>query len=293
MNGSTIDNFKMNGASIDSPTMNGPTIDSPTINGSSIESPAMNGSSIDSPTMNGSSIDNSPTIHPTTNGSTVNGLHTNGLTVNGGLTNGSTVNSTNTNGVHANGEPANGVASAVEPIAICGMALRFPGGLKTPQQFWEFLLAKGDARGRVPASRYNIDTYYSPDGKPGTVKTEYGYFLDESVDLGSLDVSFFSIKGGEVDRVDPQQRQMLEVTRECIEDAGETNYRGQVIGCYMGSFGEDWCEMFSREPQQYGLYRVTGYGDFMLPNRVSYEMDLKGPRYVRDSHMIPRGSNNV
>ena len=186
-------------------------------------------------------------------------------------------------GVRINGRPTNGVASASTgdcPIAICGMALRLPGGLRTPQQLWDFLLAKGDARTRVPESRYNVSAFHSPSGKPGTVKTEYGYFLDESMDLRSLDTSFFTMTRAELERTDPHQRQMLEVVRECMEDAGEVNWRGRRIGCYMGSFGEDWCEMFAKETQQYGMYRVSGYGDFMLSNRVSYEMDLQGPRYI-------------
>ncbi|KAJ5652341.1 Acyl transferase/acyl hydrolase/lysophospholipase [Penicillium longicatenatum] len=168
-----------------------------------------------------------------------------------------------------------------EPIAICGMSVRLPGGLHTPQQLWDFLIAKGDARGTVPKSRYNVSAYYSDSeaAKPGSIKTEYGYFLDESVDLASIDTSFFSMAKVDVERMDPHQRQMLEVARECLEDAG-VSWKGRPIGCYMGSFGEDWVEMFAKENQQYGLYRVTGYGDFMLSNRVSYEMDLTGPSMV-------------
>ncbi|KAJ6183837.1 hypothetical protein N7519_005138 [Penicillium mononematosum] len=167
-----------------------------------------------------------------------------------------------------------------EPIAICGMSVRLPGGLHTPQQLWDFLIAKGDARGKVPKSRYNASTYYSDTQKPGSIKTEYGYFLDESIDIASVDTSFFTMGKLEVERMDPQQRQMLEVARECMEDAGETNWKGRPIGCYMGSFGEDWLELYGKETQQYGQYRVSGYGDFMLPNRVSYEMDLTGPSMV-------------
>ncbi|KAI1126023.1 putative polyketide synthase [Nemania abortiva] len=163
------------------------------------------------------------------------------------------------------------------PIAICGMALRLPGGLASPKELWEFLLAKGDARGRVPSSRYNVSSYYSPTGKPGSVATEYGYFLDETVDLGALDTSFFSMTRSEVERADPQQRLLLEVARECFEDAGVTDWRGKKIGCYVGSFGEDWVEMFAKESQQYGIHRVVGTGDFALSNRLSYEMDLQGP----------------
>ncbi|KAE8140176.1 hypothetical protein BDV38DRAFT_280173 [Aspergillus pseudotamarii] len=163
------------------------------------------------------------------------------------------------------------------PIAICGMSTRLPGGLNSPQELWKFLLAKGDARGPVPKSRYNLSAHYSDKSKPSTVITEHGYFLDDSIDISTIDTSGFNMKKSEVERTDPQQRQMLEVARECLEDAGETNWKGRPIGCYMGSFGEDWLEMFAKDPQQYGLYRVTGYGDFMLPNRVSYEMDLTGP----------------
>jgi acyl transferase domain-containing protein len=172
------------------------------------------------------------------------------------------------------------IGDGAAPIAICGMALRLPGGLTSPKELWEFLLAKGDARSRVPSSRYNVSSYYSPTGKPGSVATEYGYFLDETVDLGALDTSFFSMTRSEVERADPQQRLLLEVARECFEDAGVTNWRGKKIGCYVGSFGEDWVEMFAKDPQQYGIHRVVGMGDFALSNRLSYEMDLQGPRYA-------------
>ncbi|GKZ27195.1 type I Iterative Polyketide synthase (PKS), partial [Aspergillus brasiliensis] len=181
--------------------------------------------------------------------------------------------------VSSNEGHATQTASQV-PIAICGMSVRLPGGLHSPQDFWDFLISKGDARGPVPKSRYNAAAHYSEKPKPGTISTEYGYFLDESIDISAIDTSFFNMSKAEVERTDPQQRLMLEVARECIEDAGETSRKGQRIGCYMGSFGEDWVELFAKETQQYGLYRVTGYGDFMLPNRVSYEMDLTGPSMV-------------
>lgn len=165
-------------------------------------------------------------------------------------------------------------------IAICGMACRLPGGLHTPQQFWDFLIAKGDARGRVPESRYNTDTWYCKSMKPASINNEYGYFLDKSINLAHLDTSFFGMKREEVNRADPQQRQMLEVVREAMEDAGEANYRGKHIGVFLGNFGEDWQDMWGKEVQVYGQYRVSGYGDFMLPNRISYEMDLHGPSFL-------------
>lgn len=220
-----------------------------------------------------------------TNGSSrVNGCipngNLNGLTQGASGMNGHTTNGLSING-HADMASEDGIeACPAMPIAICGMALRLPGGLATPQQLWDFLLAKGDARSRVPESRYNVSAYYSSNGKPASVSTEYGCFLDESVDLGALDTSFFSMSRVEVERADPQQRLLLEVTRECFEDAGMTNWRGRKIGCYVGSFGEDWLDMFAKETQPWGMFRVTGTGDFMLSNRISYEMDLQGPRYA-------------
>lgn len=170
-------------------------------------------------------------------------------------------------------------------IAICGMAVRLPNGIKTPQQLWHFLLNKGDARGRVPESRYNVSAFYHPSGKPGTVITEHGYFLDD--DIATLDTSFFSLPRMELERADPQQRLLLEITRECLEDAGIKKWRGRRIGCYVGSLGEDWSEMFARESQNWGMYRASGSGDFALSNRVSYEMDFKGPRLAPFSPIDP------
>ena len=190
------------------------------------------------------------------------------------------------NGAHINGSDDHGVNGFSErrhngqaPLAICGMACRLPGGLTTPQELWDFLLAKKDGRCPVPESRYDGSAYYSATPKPGTNATEYGYFLDESVDVGALDTSFFTMPRSEVERADPQQRLMLEVARECFDDAGVTEWRGKTIGCYIGNFGEDWVEMFAKETQHYGIHRVAGIGDYIIANRLSYEFDIKGPRY--------------
>ncbi|XRM46506.1 hypothetical protein ABZX51_009537 [Aspergillus tubingensis] len=183
---------------------------------------------------------------------------------------------TDGNGPSTNGDHVPQTALQV-PIAICGMSVRLPGGLHSPQELWDFLVSKGDARGPVPKSRYSTAAHYSERSKPSTVNTEYGYFLDESIDLSAVDTSFFNMRKAEVERLDPQQRQILEVARECMEDAGEVNRKGRSIGCYIGTFGDDWLEMFAKENQHHGPYRATGYSDFMLPNRVTYEMDLTGP----------------
>lgn len=185
---------------------------------------------------------------------------------------------------YQNGTVNNAVKSAKDdvmftPVAICGMACRLPGGVSSPEQLWNFLLAGGDARTRVPQSRYNVSSLYSPKQIPSTVITEYGYFLDEGVDIGALDTTMFSMPRAELERLDPQQRLLLEVSRECIDDAGETGWKGRNIGVYIGSYGQDWYDVFNRDPLKYSNFQVTTTHDFMISERISHEMDLRGPRY--------------
>jgi acyl transferase domain-containing protein len=166
------------------------------------------------------------------------------------------------------------------PIAICGMAMRLPGGIGNAESFWDFLINKKDARVQIPKDRYNIDGFYSQTPKPGMVIMDHGYFLDY-LDLQHMDAAFFSMSKAEVERLDPQQRLLLEVVWECLENAGETGWRGKNIGCFIGSFGEDWLDLHAKDTQDFGMYRITGSGDFVLANRISYEYDLKGPRCVK------------
>lgn len=75
---------------------------------------------------------------------------------------------------------------------------------------------------------------------------------------------------------------MLEVARESLDDAGEVGWKGTNIGVYVGSFTQDWYELLNRDETRHGRHAVVGSHDFMLSERVSHEMDLRGPRYVHD-----------
>jgi acyl transferase domain-containing protein len=171
-------------------------------------------------------------------------------------------------------------ANTFEPIAICGMACRLPGGVKSPKELWNFLLDGRDGRIRIPKTRFNSEGFYSSVKRPGSTNTEYGYFLDDAVDLAGLDTSFFSMSRMEVEWLDPQQRMMLEVARESLDDAGEINYRGSNMGVYVGSFGQDWAELLNRDPLRHNVVSVITSADFMVSERLSHEMDLHGPRYL-------------
>ena len=206
--------------------------------------------------------------------------HTNGHA--NGITNGA---SNGINGhAYTNGtsDGVDGILDhSVEPIAIVGMAMRLPGGVHSPESFWEFLVDRRSGRCRVPKDRYNVDAFYNGTGKRGTVATEYGYFL-EDLDLANMDASFWSMTKGEAEVMDPQQRLMLEVVYECLESAGEKNWRGKDVGCWVANFGEDWLDMDNKDIQNSRMYRLTGYGDYTLANRVSYEFDFNGPRYAAE-----------
>jgi acyl transferase domain-containing protein len=161
------------------------------------------------------------------------------------------------------------------PIAIVGMGLRLPGGVSCPDDFWKFLVEKKDGLCKVPESRYKVESFYS-ESKPHSVRTNKGYFLRN--DPTCFDADFFSITPPEAARMDPQQRQLLEVIWESLESAGETNWRGKEIGCFVGVYGEDWLELASKDSQGIDRYHVLGTGQFALSNRVSYEYDFQGPR---------------
>lgn len=199
----------------------------------------------------------------------VNG-HTNGIP-NG--TSGAHSKATHTGG-HSSGRPA----SANEtPVAICGMAMRLPGGIRSDKDLYEFLFNKGDARTVIPGDRYNIDAYYSPHGKDGTISTKHGYFLND-IDYSNLDLSMFSFSAAEAEQLDPNHRLVLEVVREAFESSGESDWRGKNIGTYVGLFTEDWQEIAHKDTTEYNTHRILGATDFALPNRIAYEYDLKGPR---------------
>ncbi|KAL4997452.1 hypothetical protein BDV10DRAFT_186245 [Aspergillus recurvatus] len=158
------------------------------------------------------------------------------------------------------------------PIAIVGMALRLPGGVTSPDELWQFLIEKRNGVCEVPGTRYTVDSFYS-ETMARCVKTRHGYYLQD--DPACFDAGFFSINSHEAGRMDPQQRQLLEVVWECLESAGETNWRGKNIGCYVGVYGEDWLDLASKDPQHTDRYHILGTGQFALSNRLSYDMTLQ------------------
>lgn len=194
------------------------------------------------------------------------------------------VNDVNGHGPHAKRPSSHDAASGddtaapIEPVAICGMGMRLPGGVTDPDAFWDMLVNKRDGRCRVPKDRYNVEAWYAPD-KKRHVPSEYGYFLDNSIDLKNIDASFWSMTKKELEILDPQQRLALEVVHETLQSAGQkpSELRGRKIGVWVGSFGGDRAELDASDPQAVHPYNLLNNFDFMPADRIHYEFGFMGP----------------
>ncbi|GKT40682.1 highly reducing polyketide synthase gloL [Colletotrichum spaethianum] len=174
--------------------------------------------------------------------------------------------------------PSEQNTASIEPVAICGMGMRLPGGVTDPDAFWDMLVNKRDGRCSVPKDRYNVQAWYAPD-KKRHVPSEYGYFLDSNINLKNVDASFWSMTKKELENLDPQQRLALEVVYETFQSAGQkpSELRGRKIGVWVGSFGGDRAELDARDPQTVHPYNLLNGFDFMPADRIHYEFGLMGP----------------
>lgn len=152
----------------------------------------------------------------------------NGLGVNGGL------DPLLAGGV---GTSTTGLNKVQAPIAIVGLACRLPGHIKNPKDLQNFLESGGIADHKPPASRFSLRGHYDGSKKPHTMRSPGGMFL-EDFDPHDFDAQFFNITTVDAVAMDPQQRQLLEVVYECLENSGTSLERigGQKIGCFVGSY---------------------------------------------------------
>jgi acyl transferase domain-containing protein len=171
----------------------------------------------------------------------------------------------------------NGALLDGNAIAIVGIGLRLPGNIHNTEAFWDLIVNKRETRGRVPESRYNVEGFYHFEKEAGSIAAKYGHFLADTDRLDAMDTSFFTISKAEADQLDPQQRMLLEVVWECMENGGQVDWRGQNIGVFLGTFNEDWNDLLMKDLQTTGLHKIVSMMDFVVANRISYEYNLKGP----------------
>jgi acyl transferase domain-containing protein len=185
-----------------------------------------------------------------------------------------------TNGVSAGKNGATAPGSYVqEPMAVISMACRLPDECHTPREFWTFLEQGKIALNTPPSTRFSLNTHYDGSMRPQTMASPGGMFL-QAVDPRDFDAGFFRVSGIEATSMDPQQRQLLEVVYEGIENAGVTldQLDGAPVGCFVSSFACDYGDIQARDPENRAPATVVGVGKTMLSNRISHFLNIKGPR---------------
>lgn len=173
-----------------------------------------------------------------------------------------------------------------KPIAIVGIGCRFPGSSSSAEKFWEMMLNKTDTIGDVPAGRWDSKKYYSDnDARSGKIRAEEGGFLKENaLEFDSL---FFDMSPRESESLDPQQRLLMEVAYEALENAGISleTAKGSNTGVFVGGFMLDNLLTQTSPKNQYHInsHTISGVAMTMLSNRLSYTFDLKGPSLTIDT----------
>jgi len=176
------------------------------------------------------------------------------------------------------------IASVDEPIAIVGMGCRYPGGVGSARELWELVAGGGDGISAFPEDRgWDVEGLYDPDpDRMGKSYAREGGFI---AGAGEFDAGFFQISPREALAMDPQQRQLLEVAWEALEDAriDPLSLRGTQTGVFAGVSSRDYG--LNQGPELEGLegYRSTGSLNSVVSGRVAYTLGLEGPAVTVDT----------
>jgi polyketide synthase 5 len=163
------------------------------------------------------------------------------------------------------------------------MACRLPGGIDSPQRFWEALLRGEDHVTKVPIDRWDAEEYYDPEpGVPGRSVSKWGAFLD---DIAGFDADFFGISEREATAIDPQHRLLMETAWEAVEHAGidPATLSEALAGVFVGMTHGDYQLLAADAHAVEGPYGFTGNNFSLASGRIAYHLGVHGPAYTVDS----------
>ncbi|KAI0515270.1 polyketide synthase [Xylaria bambusicola] len=173
-----------------------------------------------------------------------------------------------------------GFAADNEDIAVISMACRLPGGVHTPEDFWQLLQSGGETVTDVPKDRWDADKLYNEDPDvEGTSYCRRGGFLDS---VYSYDASFFGISPREAQTMDPTQHLLMELCWEVFERAGYTKDQlsGSTTGVFLGVSNNGTT---NHTPPDLKGYSITGSANATLAGRLSWTLGLQGPSLAVDT----------
>ena len=175
--------------------------------------------------------------------------------------------------------------AASEPIAIVGMACRYPADAVSPAAMWDAVRNGRDGSREVPPDRWNIADFYDPTpGRPGKMYVRNGCFISG---VDAFEPLFFRISPREAVGIDPQQRLLLEVTWEALEDAGLSppSLVGSQTGVFVGISTNDYSALLSRTAHGSGSNATAGAGNAasVASGRLSYTFGFQGPCFALDT----------
>jgi len=174
---------------------------------------------------------------------------------------------------------------SADPIAVVGMGCRYPGGVRTPDEFWELLSSGRDILREIPGERWDVDAYYDPEMTvPGKMYVRHGHYLD---DIDQFDPQFFGLSPREAESLDPQQRLVMEVTWETLEHAGiaASSLTGGKTGVFVGQYWDDYSmqRIYAADNREIDRYAQLSGLRGLTAGRICHILDSHGPAIQLDT----------